>query len=80
VPLGLGIWEIVILLAIVALLFGTKGIPEAARRLGVGVREVRDAAAEVDPRRMLDAPKAPHATSSSTPERRSSPDDDTPRA
>ena len=56
-PLGLGIWEIVILVGILALLFGAKGVPQMARRLGTGVREVKDAVAEVDPRRMLDAPK-----------------------
>lgn len=55
-PLGLGIWEIVILLGIVALLFGAKGVPQVARRLGGSVREVKDAVAEVDPRRMLEAP------------------------
>ncbi len=55
-PLGLGMWEVVILLAVVALLFGAKGVPDVARRLGLGMREVRDAVADVDPRRMLDAP------------------------
>jgi sec-independent protein translocase protein TatA len=55
VPFGLGIWEIVILLGVLALLFGAKGVPEVARRLGTGVREVKDAVAEVDPRRMLEA-------------------------
>ncbi len=55
-PLGLGIWEIVILVGILALLFGAKGVPQMARRLGTGVREVKDAVAEVDPRKMLDAP------------------------
>ena len=54
-PFGLGIWEIVILLGVLALLFGAKGVPEVARRLGTGVREVKDAVAEVDPRRMLEA-------------------------
>jgi sec-independent protein translocase protein TatA len=61
-PFGLGVWEIVILLAVLALLFGTKGVPQIARRLGTGVREVKDAVAEVDPRRMLEAgddPKPP---------------------
>ena len=58
-PLGLGIWEIVILLGILALLFGAKGVPQIARRLGGSVREVRDAVAEVDPRRMLEAPAEP---------------------
>ena len=73
-PFGLGIWEIVILLAVLALLFGTKGVPQIARRLGTGVREVKDAVAEVDPRRMLEAgddpekpeppkpPERPHGT------------------
>ena len=54
-PFGLGIWEIVILLGVLALLFGMKGVPEVARRLGTGVREVKDAVGEVDPRRMLEA-------------------------
>ena len=54
-PFGLGIWEIVILFAVLALLFGTKGVPAMARRLGTGVREVKDAVAEVDPRKMLEA-------------------------
>jgi sec-independent protein translocase protein TatA len=58
-PLGLGIWEIVILVGILALLFGAKGVPQMARRLGTGVREVKDAVAEVDPRKMLDAPDEP---------------------
>ena len=58
-PFGLGIWEIVILVGILALLFGAKGVPQMARRLGTGVREVKDAVAEVDPRKMLDAPKEP---------------------
>ena len=53
-PFGLGIWEIVILLGVLALLFGVKGVPDVARRLGAGVREVKDAVGEVDPRRMLE--------------------------
>ena len=53
-PFGLGIWEIVILVGVLALLFGAKGVPQVARRLGTGVREVKDAVAEVDPRRMLE--------------------------
>ena len=62
-PFGLGIWEIVILVGVLALLFGAKGVPQVARRLGTGVREVKDAVAEVDPRRMLDAPDDEKATS-----------------
>ena len=54
-PFGLGVWEIVILVGVLALLFGAKGVPQVARRLGTGMREVKDAVAEVDPRRMLEA-------------------------
>jgi sec-independent protein translocase protein TatA len=54
-PFGLGIWEIVILVGVLALLFGAKGVPDVARRLGTGMREVKDAVAEVDPRRILEA-------------------------
>ena len=54
-PFGLGIWEIVILLGVLALLFGAKGVPQVARRLGTGVREMKDAVEEIDPRRMLEA-------------------------
>lgn len=53
-PFGLGVWEVVILLGVLALLFGAKGVPEVARRLGMGVREVKEAVGEVDPRRMLE--------------------------
>jgi sec-independent protein translocase protein TatA len=59
VPFGLGIWEIVIFAVVILLLFGAKGVPQMARRLGTGMREVKDAVAEVDPRKMLDAPEKP---------------------
>lgn len=54
-PFGLGIWEIVILVGVLAFLFGAKGVPDVARRLGGSLREVQDAVAEIDPRRMLEA-------------------------
>ncbi len=54
-PFGLGVWEIVILVGVLALLFGGKGLPEVAKRLGSSVREVKGAVEDVDPRRMLDA-------------------------
>lgn len=57
-PFDIGLWEIVILLAVLALLFGAKGVPEVARRLGTGVREVKDAVSDVDPRRMLEQDEA----------------------
>jgi sec-independent protein translocase protein TatA len=61
---GLGIWEILILVGVLVLLFGAKGAPGMARKLGTSVREVKDAVGEMDPRSLLDskdesaAPKA----------------------
>jgi len=55
VPFDVGPWELVILLGVLVLLFGAKGVPDAAKRLGSGVREIRDALGDIDPRRMLDA-------------------------
>jgi sec-independent protein translocase protein TatA len=59
VPLGLGIWEIVILAGILLLLFGSKGAPKMARRLGAGVKEVKDAVEEMHPRSLLDPKEEP---------------------
>jgi sec-independent protein translocase protein TatA len=62
VPFGLGIWEIVIFAVIVLLLFGGKGLPGMARRLGTGIREVKDAVEEIDPRSLLDGDRESSAT------------------
>ena len=53
-PFDIGPWEVVILLAVLVLLFGSKGVPDVARRLGTGLRELKDALGDVDPRRMLE--------------------------
>jgi len=61
VPFDVGPWELVILLGVLVLLFGAKGVPDVAKRLGMGMREMKNAMGEVDPRRMLDPaePSAP---------------------
>jgi sec-independent protein translocase protein TatA len=41
-PLGISIWEILILLLVVLLLFGPKRLPEMGRSLGRGMREFKD--------------------------------------
>ena len=58
-PFGLGIWEILILAGVLVLLFGAKGAPAMARRLGTGVREMKDAVADMDPRSVFDAKDEP---------------------
>jgi TatA/E family protein of Tat protein translocase len=73
VPFDIGPWEVVILLAVLALLFGAKGVPKVARRLGASVREVKDAVGEVDPRRMLE-PGEDRSRTESKPETRKEPE------
>ena len=58
-PLGLGIWEILILAGVLVLLFGAKGAPAMARKLGTGVKEMKDAVTEMDPRSILDPKDKP---------------------
>ena len=58
-PFGLGIWEILILAGVLVLLFGSKGAPAMARRLGTGVREMKDAVSDMDPRSVFDAKDEP---------------------
>jgi sec-independent protein translocase protein TatA len=41
-PFGIGIWEILILLLVVLLVFGPKRLPEMGRSLGKGLREFKD--------------------------------------
>jgi sec-independent protein translocase protein TatA len=40
--------ELIVLLVIVLLLFGAKRVPELARSLGIGARELKKAASEED--------------------------------
>jgi sec-independent protein translocase protein TatA len=41
-PFGIGIWELLVLLAVMLLVFGPKKLPEMGRSLGRGVRELRE--------------------------------------
>ena len=41
-PFGIGIWEILILLLVVLLVFGPKRLPEMGRSLGRGMKEFKD--------------------------------------
>jgi sec-independent protein translocase protein TatA len=41
-PFGIGLWEILILLLVVLLVFGPKRLPEMGRSLGKGMREFKE--------------------------------------
>ncbi|MDH4127408.1 MAG: twin-arginine translocase TatA/TatE family subunit [Spirochaetota bacterium] len=39
-----GFWQILLIIGVIALIFGAKRIPELARSLGKGVREIKKVA------------------------------------
>ena len=47
-PFGVSIWEVLILLLVVLLLFGPRRLPEMGRSLGKGMREFKDSIAGKD--------------------------------
>ena len=55
-PFGIGHWELVALVLVVLLLFGSSQLPRIGRQLGRGVREAGREIAEV--KTALDAPAA----------------------
>jgi sec-independent protein translocase protein TatA len=44
---SLGTWEVVLIMAVVLMLFGSKGLPGIAKNLGKGMREIRTASNEI---------------------------------
>lgn len=47
-PFGIGIWEMLILLLVLLLVFGPKRLPEMGRQLGRGMREFKDSVSGKD--------------------------------
>ena len=66
-PFDVGPWELVILLGALVLLFGAKGMPDIAKKLGTGMRELKGAMGDVDPRRMLEPGDDDRARTQETP-------------
>jgi sec-independent protein translocase protein TatA len=48
VPFGIGIWELLILLLVLLLVFGPKRLPEMGRQLGKGMREFKESVSGKD--------------------------------
>jgi len=59
-PFGIGIWEILILLLVLLLVFGPKRLPEMGRSLGKGMREFKDSISgkDDDEHRLSELPPA----------------------
>ena len=45
--MGLGGWEVILILAVVLILFGAKRLPELAKGLGKGIKEFKNATRDV---------------------------------
>ena len=58
-----GHWELIIVAVILVLLFGSKRVPQIARSLGQGVRELKETVGAADPRaeiqRTIEAERPP---------------------
>jgi sec-independent protein translocase protein TatA len=62
VPFGIGIWEVLILLLVLLLVFGPKRLPEMGKQLGKGMREFKDSIAGKDePEEAQPSPALPPA-------------------
>jgi len=73
-PFGISIWELMILLIVLLLIFGAKRLPEMGRSLGKGMREFKDSVSGVEetisaptPTSTTPAPPAGLPTASSDP-------------
>jgi sec-independent protein translocase protein TatA len=47
-PFGVSIWELMILMIVLLLIFGAKRLPEMGRSLGKGMREFKDSISGID--------------------------------
>ena len=75
-PFGIGIWELLILLLVLLLVFGPKRLPEMGRQLGKGMREFKESVSgdkdDDDPHtvdEIAELPPADTATTSAAPSR-----------
>ena len=55
-PFGIGHWELIALVLVVLLLFGSSQLPRIGRQLGLGVREAGREISEVKTALKTDAP------------------------
>ena len=53
-PFGIGIWELLVLLAVLLLVFGPKRLPDLGRQLGRGLRDFKDAVSASEEERALE--------------------------
>jgi len=59
ITLAIGVWQIVVVVLLVLLLFGGRKIPELMRGVGQGMKEFKKATAENDDDDIVDDTKDP---------------------
>jgi TatA/E family protein of Tat protein translocase len=67
-PFGISIWELLILLVVLLLIFGAKRLPEMGRSLGKGMREFKDSVTGVEEAVRTTPPPAELPSASSEPD------------
>ena len=65
-PFGIGIWELLILLLVLLLVFGPKRLPEMGRQLGKGMREFKESVSGKDDDVVDDVAELPPAAEPTT--------------
>ncbi len=73
-PFGIGIWELLILLLVLLLVFGPKRLPEMGRQLGKGMREFKGSVTGMtDAMDLSDEPAPPAKSAPALPPAQSTP-------
>jgi sec-independent protein translocase protein TatC len=67
VPFGIPLWELLLILLVVLLVFGPKRLPEMGRSLGKGMREFKDSISGIDEKPAEIPPPAPAQAPEETP-------------
>lgn len=70
---GLGIWELVVLLLIVLVVFGAKRLPEIGASLGEGIREFKESIGEIGDEERREIPQGERGEGGPRRETRSEP-------
>jgi sec-independent protein translocase protein TatA len=73
-PFGISIWELMILLVVLLLIFGAKRLPEMGRSLGKGMREFKDSVTGVEEAVSMDTTTTPTPTRVELPSAPTQPD------
>jgi TatA/E family protein of Tat protein translocase len=79
-PFGIGIWELVILMVILLLVFGAKRLPEMGRSIGHGMREFKDAVTSKDEPEKTELTPPPAPVSATPPAPQPAPESTAPPA